>query len=94
MTPQVLTANHLALGDVVFLTIDETWDADIAKARVATDSDQAKALEVIGAQDVDRNLIVEPYLIDVEDREGKPVPLRNRERIRAQGPTTHAAFQR
>ncbi len=94
MNLQVLTANHLAMGDVVFLDAADEWVRDVAQARLAATPDEAAALEAIGNAHVDMNLIVEPYLIDVEDRNGIPVPLRNRERIRAKGPTVHAQFQR
>lgn len=94
MSPQILTANHLAQGEVVFLAAEGEWVTDITQARIAADEESAKALEEIGTRDVARNLVVEPYLIDVEDRSGELVPSRNRERIRAQGPTVHPDFQR
>ena len=89
MSGQVLTANRLIDGAVVFLAVDETWVTRLDDLRVAADKDGASALEAIGARDVAAQIVVAPYLIDVAEANGHVVPTRYRERIRAFGPSTH-----
>ncbi|GGC63024.1 DUF2849 domain-containing protein [Chelatococcus reniformis] len=85
---QVVTANALVTGSVVFLTASGTWSRDIAHAQVAEDAATAEASLVCANRDVERDVVVEPYLIDVR-REGAAVrPVLMRERIRAQGGPT------
>jgi hypothetical protein len=88
-TPQtsVLTANRLADGIVVFLDIDGTWSESLAVAIVARSPDEAKALEDRGARDAARNLVVEPYLVEVREDGGRLIPIRTREHVRALGPS-------
>jgi hypothetical protein len=85
---KVITANDLRDGLVVFLDHDGGWTHDIALARVVEDGadlDQAKAY---AQAQHDARIVVEPYPIDVEVKGGVPVPVRFRERIRAEkGPT-------
>ena len=85
---KVITANRLGDGLVVFLDQDGGWTLDIATARVVEDGpDFDGALGYARAQH-DARVVVEPYAIDVEVKDGVPVPTRLRERIRAdRGPT-------
>ena len=46
-----------------------------------------KALEDRGTYDAARNLVVEPYLVEVREDGGRLVPLRARERVRVLGPS-------
>lgn len=83
----VLTANRLGDGAVVFLDQDGIWADDIAGAALARSPDEARWLEARGVYDAARNLIVEPYLVEVREAGGRPVPLRVRERVRVGGPS-------
>jgi sulfite reductase (NADPH) hemoprotein beta-component len=83
----VLTANRLGDGIVVFLDFEGAWSEDIALAVVARDPDEARALEDRGAYDSARNLVVEPYLVEVREADGHLTPIRYRERVRAAGPS-------
>src|SRR5262249_22679090 len=83
----VLTANRLGDGIVVFLDFEGAWSEDIALAVVARDPDEARALEDRGAYDAARNLVVEPYLVEVREADGGLTPIRYRERVRAAGPS-------
>ena len=84
---QIITANSLGDGRVVFQTTTD-WSLDIGEAqRLDTDESAATALARANA-DAAANRVVEPYLIDVRDEAGRLVPARLRERIRAGGPTT------
>ncbi|MFC0282917.1 DUF2849 domain-containing protein [Camelimonas abortus] len=85
---QVVTANALTSGLVVFRTAAGGWSTDIADAATADTPEAAAALLEASARDVAADIVVEPYLIDVELADGAPRPLLLRERIRAQrGPT-------
>jgi hypothetical protein len=54
---------------------------------VARDPDEARALEDRGAYDSARNLVVEPYLVEVRENDGHLTPIRYRERVRVAGPS-------
>lgn len=87
MSLQLLTANRLIDGEVVYLTAAGGWETRIETARLAAAADEAAALAAIGAQAVAERVVVGPYLIDVERDGDAIVPLRYRERIRAYGPS-------
>jgi hypothetical protein len=84
---QVMTANRLRDGDVVFLTRSGVWDVRIDEAALALEPQAAKALEARAADDVKANLVTGPYLFDAERVNGKIRALHIRERIRTLGPT-------
>ena len=88
-TPQssILTANRLTDGTAVFLDFEGAWSEDITEALVARSPDELRALEDRGTYDAGHNLIVEPYLVEVREIDGRVVPVRYRERVRAGGPT-------
>lgn len=81
---QVVTANRLSDGNVVYLGPSLTWveclaDAEPVSGKEAGDARLAEALPFVAAR-----VVVNPYLIEVDaDRR----PLRMREIIRAAGPT-------
>ena len=85
---KAITANRLGDGLVVFLDAAGDWSLDIAGARLLDDGpDFAVALAYSQAQH-DARVVIEPYAIDVEVLDGVPVPVRLREKIRAdRGPT-------
>jgi hypothetical protein len=89
MPQQVLTANRLSDGVVVFLDANGRWSEHIAAARLAEKAD-AEALTEAG--DARGDEVVAPYLIDVALEAQGPKPLRYRERIRAFGPSIHPQF--
>jgi sulfite reductase (NADPH) hemoprotein beta-component len=90
MSAQILTANRLADGDVVYLTADGGWSTSVDAARIADGKEAAAALEAIGAKGAADQVVVAPYLIEVGEDAGHVVPLRFRERIRAYGPSNRA----
>jgi hypothetical protein len=83
----VLTANRLGDGIAVYVDVEGDWNVDIRKALVAHSPREVRALEERGAHDAARNIVVEPYLAEVREIDGRIVPLRYRERVRAGGPT-------
>lgn len=83
----VLTANRLSDGVAVFLDFEGAWSTVFAEASVASSPDEVRALEDRGAYDAQRNIVLEPYLVEVREIDGHLVPLRQRERVRAAGPS-------
>jgi hypothetical protein len=82
-----VTANRLGDGRVVFRTVDGAWSLSLGDALfAASEADASPALE--GAKrDADHQIIVDPYLIEVDLAGPSPRPSRLREAIRAFGPT-------
>lgn len=89
--PQVVTANDLKSGDVVYLTRAAGWSRHIAEASVVPNAEAGAALLAEAAAQAKMNVIVAPYLIPVDDSLTPPLPVQFRERIRAAGPTTENA---
>ncbi|KAB2919476.1 MAG: DUF2849 domain-containing protein [Hyphomicrobiaceae bacterium] len=83
----VLTANRLGDGAVVFLDYDGVWVEQVRGAAIARSPDEMRALQDRGAHDAARNLVVEPYLIEMQEIGGSFVPVRFRERVRVAGPS-------
>ena len=86
---QVVTANRLRDGLVVFFAADQRWVDELANATVFTAVEASTAALQSAQKDEARNLVVDVYAIDVADRDGVLKPLKLREAIRAQGPTVH-----
>jgi hypothetical protein len=85
---KVITANDLRDGRVVFLDADGGWTHDIAAARVIEDGPDLDAANAYARTQHDARVVVEPYPIDVQITGGVPLPVRLREKIRAdRGPT-------
>lgn len=87
----ILSANRLSDGVVVFLDFEGAWSEFLDEAVVAHAPDEVRALEDRGAYDAARNIVVEPYLVEVREADGHVVPVRERERVRAAGPSILAA---
>jgi hypothetical protein len=85
--PQMVIANRLSDGLVVFLAAGEGWVEQIDSGLVIDDSVVAERLRAVAKRHVARNVVVEPALIDVEQRDGRLRPVAIREAIRAFGPT-------
>src|SRR5262245_6008152 len=84
---QVLTANRLGDGAVVFLNFDGDWAVSLTGVVIARSPDEARGLEARGVFDARRNLVVDPYLVDMREVAGALLPLRQRERVRLDGPS-------
>jgi hypothetical protein len=85
--PQAVTANRLSDGRVVFRTAQGGWTGDIRDAGFA-ESEAIATPALAGAHaDADKQIIVDPYLIDIDLSGPSPRPSRLREAIRAFGPT-------
>jgi len=86
--PNVVTANRLTDGIVVYLAADGGWTEDIAHARFAATEDETKALEAQADKAVKARTVVAVYPMPVEIRDGAVDPLSVREKIRAAHRTT------
>jgi hypothetical protein len=84
---QMIIANTLADGHVVFLTNEDLWSPAIADGAVATDAVEADALLARAKQAEAANKVIDPYLIPIEIRNDQRTPTEYREYIRATGPT-------
>ena len=84
---QVLTANRLGNGEVVFLNRAGEWTAAIDDAALALEPDAAKVLEARGFEAMQKNLVTGSYLFAAERRNGRIRAGHIRERIRTLGPT-------
>jgi hypothetical protein len=84
---QVVIANRLRDGVVVFLGSDGRW---VERVEICTPVDGKEAAEKLldKALQAERNQeIIGPILADVELRDGVAFPIKRREAIRAKGPT-------
>ncbi len=84
---QMIIANTLADGFVVFLTENHGWTNDIAAGAVAETDAQAEALLAAAKQGEQNNEVIDPYLIPIEIEDGLRKPTEYREYIRATGPS-------
>ena len=84
---QVMTANRLRDGDVVFLTRSGEWSEKIDDAVLAQEPLAIAALETRAAEAVKATLITGQYLFDAERVKDKIRATHIRERIRTLGPT-------
>jgi hypothetical protein len=83
MTVQVVTANRLRDGVIVWLTPELAWSEDFAESKPLRDEAEAKAaLDAAGA-DVKSQRIVGPYLAEVKETPEGLQAASARERIRA-----------
>ena len=85
---QMLTANRLVDGDVLYRKGDG-WVLSLADGDVYDEAGAAAALAAAQAETV-RNTFVAPYLFEVRVTDGKITPVKEREIIRAAGPTVRS----
>lgn len=84
---QVVTANRLVDGDVVYLTEDGHWSEWLRDGCLADNKQAAAALLETAEKAVAAQIVVEPYAIDVIAEDETVRASRYREQIRASGPT-------
>jgi hypothetical protein len=85
---QMLTANRLRDGDVLYRKGDG-WVPMLADGDVYDDQASADAALAAATAELVRNEVVAPYLFEVREVNGKITPVKEREIIRAAGPTVH-----
>jgi hypothetical protein len=87
---QIMTANRLRDGDVVFLTSTGHWSVKIDDAELAIEPATVKSLEAQAAADVKSTLVTGTYLFDAERVAGRIRAIHFRERIRTLGPSVRS----
>ena len=88
MNARILSAHDLRNGLVVYLTSEGGWSRKLVRAAPATDERSEARLLQLSEKAIGGNRVIESAFIDVDWRETGPVPLRLRERIRAEGVPT------
>lgn len=88
MTHQIITANRLIDGAVIYFTANGAWSARIADSQVFDNTDTADQALLAAMAFVKTNEILDPYLIDISQDGFEIKPVRYREIIRAAGPST------
>jgi len=83
---QVLTANRLKLGEVVYWNGSTGWVPKLSGAQVFSGPEAEAALKA-AAEWVRKSEVVAPYLFDVRIEDETIVPVKVREAIRAAGPS-------
>jgi len=86
---QVITANRLLDGEVVWLGQNDEWVESVSDARVFDGKEAVAEGLALGAAAEKDQKVVSVYEMAVTDEDGQIVPVRLREKIRAAGPTTH-----
>ncbi len=83
---QIITANELLSGASIYLDENDNWQSDMQRAKIFSDEEN-KLLDSIlqKAKNNARLLSVEIEKVKIE--QGRIIPLRLRERIRATGPS-------
>jgi hypothetical protein len=85
---QMLTANRLRDGDVLYRK-GSGWVLSLAEGDVYPDQASADAALAAANAELARNEFVAPYLFEVREEAGQIRPVKEREIIRAAGPTVH-----
>ena len=80
----IITANRLLDGKVIYRTREGGWVEEFAQAARFSAQESAQALE---AAQEDVTLVVKPYLVPLDDANTFAKRERNRESIRANGPS-------
>jgi hypothetical protein len=84
----MLTAARLRDGEVIYWKSGD-WVPMLADGEVFTDMAAAEAALAAAQVFVTNNQVIEPYLFEVRLEDGRVVPVKEREIIRAAGPTVH-----
>jgi Protein of unknown function (DUF2849) len=84
---QVVTANRLNDGVVVYFDNKGGWSERIDDSLVAADKAEAEQLLTRAMVSVENCIVVEPYLMEVETDADTVKPRQIREEIRAAGPS-------
>ncbi len=86
-TAQVVTANRLREGDVVYLTADDRWTQHHHEAELIEDEAHAQ-MRLLHAS-AQKLLIVGAYLADAKAGPNGPEPTHFREAFRTRGPSNY-----
>ena len=85
---QIVTANALIEGDVVYLAADGSWTRHLTQARVLDDKTEAEI--ALASADMRSSEVVGCYLAAVRMTPNGPEPAHFREGFRRRGPSNYA----
>ena len=83
---KMLTANRLRDGDVLYRK-GGGWVLTLAEADLYANAPAVEAALAQAEAELAQNIVVAPYLFDVRQEDGAVRPVKEREIIRAAGPT-------
>lgn len=87
-SPQIITANDLFEGDVIYLTAKGTWSRRIEYAHIAHSPEQVETMLSVAQNQP--GSVVGAYAVDVKiDDGGNASPAHFREDFRRQGPSNY-----
>jgi len=89
---EIVSANRLTDGRVVYLSHGDRWSEKIVDGRTAKNSEESAALLTEAEESVVAGLVVDPYLVTISDDNGAFTAMRLRERIRQFGPERNEAL--
>lgn len=89
---QVISANDLLDGDVVYLAAGGAWTRALSGAELIGEKEHADAL--LAEAKAQPGTVVDPYLLHVTDGPGGIRPAHIRERLRDTGPSFRPDLQR
>jgi hypothetical protein len=87
--PQVVTANRLSDGIVVYLAPGGGWVEFLSEAAVFPDKPALDAALVVAQASIAANQVVDAFAFDVTVTAKGPEANHIRDRIRSRGPTVH-----
>ena len=87
MMAQMIIANRLIDGLVIYMGPKGEWVGSISEGAVFKNEQDAQHWLVVAKQAVEDSVVVDPYLIDIDTGGGKRLPAGARETIRAFGPS-------
>ena len=87
--PQVISANRLSDGIVVFRAPGGRWVEQLRDAQILPDAGAVKAALGLVEADIRANHVIEVAAFDVAVKGDHVEPVHLRDKIRAKGPTTH-----
>ncbi len=87
MSLQIITANNLRNGEVVYLAAGGKWTPEMKEALGVESVDALEGTLATAALAVQNHLVVDAYAIPVERMDESYAPLSMKERIRSLGPS-------
>ncbi len=87
MAKQVVTANRLEDGTVMYLDSKDGWTERIEAAHTANNAEAGAAMLARAETPAQALRVVGPYLMEITETDGRIAPVGVREIIRAKGPS-------
>lgn len=85
--PQMIVANRLLDGRVVFMRADGSWSAVAGDAATASDEAGVQALEGLAQKAADANHVLSIEVVEATEKDGKPHPAHMKFAMQAKGPS-------